>query len=117
MRLRHVAPGVGARSTGRLTDHVGELFDQPVYVGPGVLLADAVVLHLAICDGADDCRDGVDSAESVIQGTFHCSHPLLSCEDLGLARMSLPLVSEPCDPASPRPEPSTSSERLVLHGP
>jgi hypothetical protein len=67
---------VRARPTGGLTDLVDELFYQPVFLGPGELLVDAVVLHLAICNGADDCRDGIDSAESVIQGTSrrHAGH-------------------------------------------
>jgi hypothetical protein len=76
MRLRHAAPRVSARPAGRLTDLVDELFDQPVYVGPGGLLVDAVVLHLAIYSGAGDCRDGIDSAEALIQGTIHRSHLL-----------------------------------------
>src|SRR5262249_39282679 len=78
MRLRHVAPRVSARPAGRLTDQVDELFDHPVYVGPRELLVDAVVLHLAIYNGADDCRDGIDSAEALIQGTIHRSYLLCS---------------------------------------
>ena len=46
---------------------------QPVYVGPGELLVDAVVPHLAIYHGPDDCCDGIDSAEALIQGTIHRS--------------------------------------------
>src|SRR5205809_608914 len=77
MRLPHAEPGVGARPAGILTQLVDEFFRQPVQVGPGELLIDAVVLCCAIFKGAGDRRDGVDSAEALIQGTLHCPHPLL----------------------------------------
>jgi hypothetical protein len=47
--------------------------DLDEQVGPGELLVDAVVLHLAIYNGPDDCRDGIDSAEALTQGTIHRS--------------------------------------------
>jgi hypothetical protein len=77
---------------------------HPVYVGPGELLADAVVLHFAIYDRADDCRDGIDSAESVIQECSTVFTPLLSCEDLGLARKgpaSEPVIQHHRGPSRP----------------
>lgn len=72
-------PGVGARSAGVLAKLVDEFFRQPVQVCPGELLLDAVVvLGCAIFEGANDCGDGVDSAESLIQGTVHRVHLPLS---------------------------------------
>src|SRR5262245_32010108 len=73
MRLPHVEPRVGARTAGILAQLVDELLMQPVQVGPGELLVDAVVLRCAIFKGPGDCRDGVDSAEALIQGTLHRS--------------------------------------------
>ena len=78
MRLPHIEPGVGARSAGILTQLVDELLRQPVQVGPGELLIDAVVLRSALFKGAGDCRDGLDSAESLVQGTLHRFHLPLS---------------------------------------
>jgi hypothetical protein len=54
MRLPHVEPGVGARSAGILAHLVDELFRQPVQVGPGELLIDAVVPGCALFKGAGD---------------------------------------------------------------
>src|SRR5215471_15693685 len=73
MRLPHVEPRVGARPARILAQLVDELLMQPVQVGPGELLVDTVVLRCAIFKGAGDCRDGVDSAEALIQGTLHRS--------------------------------------------
>jgi hypothetical protein len=66
MRLLHAEPRVGARSAGILAQLVDELFRQSVQVGPGELLVDAVVLRCAVFKGAGDCRDGLDSAESLV---------------------------------------------------
>src|SRR5215472_4343661 len=73
MRLRHAEPGVGARPTGVLAQLVDELLGQSLQVGPGELLIDAVVLPGAIIESAGDRRDGIDSAEALIQGTLHSS--------------------------------------------
>jgi hypothetical protein len=82
---------------------------QPVYVGPGELLVDAVVLHLAIYNSPDDCRDGIDSAEALIQGTIH-----RSTSSAGAAKSG-------CVPASHIPRPHrTPSNRVIrqhLHPP
>ena len=67
MRLPHAEPGVGAGSAGVLAQLVDKLLMQPLQVGPGELLIDAVVLGCAIFKGAGDCRDGVNSAQALIQ--------------------------------------------------
>ena len=79
MRLPHAEPGVGTRPAGIPTQLIDELFRQPVQVGPGELLVDAVVLGRALFKGAGDRRDGLDSAEPLVQGTlqrFHLPLPL-----------------------------------------
>ena len=86
-----------------------KLLSQPVYVGPGGLLVDAVVLHLAIYNGPDDCRDGIDSAEALLQGTIH-----RSTSPAGAAKVRLRPTSH-----IPRPH-RTPSNRVIrrhLHPP
>jgi hypothetical protein len=69
IRLRHGAPGVGARSTGRRTQLIYEFFCQPVQVGPGEFLIDAVVSSRAIFKGPGDRRDGIDSTKAPLEGS------------------------------------------------
>jgi hypothetical protein len=57
-----------------LAQLIDELLGQPLQIGPGELLVDAVVLPRALIKGAGDCRDGLDPAEAVIQETLHRSH-------------------------------------------
>src|SRR6185437_16631886 len=52
MRRLHAEAGVGARSAATLAQLVDELLGQPLQVGPGELLVDAVVLRGAIFKGA-----------------------------------------------------------------
>src|SRR5690242_15896768 len=74
MRLLHAEPGVGARPAGVLAQLIDELLGQPLQVRPGELLIDAAVAPRALIKGAGGRRDGLDSAEPLIQGTLHRSH-------------------------------------------
>jgi len=80
MRLRHVASGVGAGSTGRLAHLIDKLFCQSVKVGPGELLIDAGVFRRAIFKGEGGCPDAIGAADALIKRTVHCCH--LLCDHL-----------------------------------
>jgi len=66
VRLGHVAPRVGARSAGVVTQLVDEFLCQPVQVRPGEFLVDATIIGRASFKGAYDGRDGFGPAEPLI---------------------------------------------------